>query len=387
MARITPFVRTALISASAVLAVAPGVAQAGIVWKADASRSAAAEWASTAAPGSACAVAPADTSTSAVQRVRAPIAADNSTSVNRLAYHFQVSDGSDCYGPRAELGQGNPQNPSLGDRLFYPGQERWISFQAFFPNSYQLHAGNGYSSGLMQLKQIGTYGYPAIGMANGDGYLCVYIDAMHDQQTSDHCGSGYYDLGKPAQNAWVKLTFHVRFSGSNDGFIEVYGDMGDGQGYRPLLPMIHAATSKLDEHGKPLPTQARIGMYRNPLIQGTEDLYVAGFTAATDRASAEANAFGFGGSTPSGASGVASGTLPALGSRAVGAAKPNTRSRPRARVAAKRGARCVRISYRGHHRISRTVKCTHRSSAASRAAAARAAAARAAAARAAATRH
>src|SRR5205085_2827738 len=59
-------------------------------------------------------------------------------------------------------------------------------------------------------------------------------------------------------------------------------------------PEVMVRTSKLNEEvpgDPPLPSHARIGIYRNSLLRGTEDLYIDGYTAATDRTTAEANAF------------------------------------------------------------------------------------------------
>ena len=279
----------------------PASALASIVWTADAEKPASEEWASSAAPGAACAVPNPDMSTPDLSVTTSPAPLVGEPASHPNAYHFHLNDGEECYGPRAELGQANPENPALGDRKFYPGQERWVGFEAYLPNDFQLEDGTGYNTNVMQLKQTGAHGYPAIAMEDGAGYLCLYIDSMHDLQEDGHCGPGTYDLGRPAKNAWIKLLIHVYFSGDEageqPGFIEVYGDMDDGNGYRLLLPRVYARTSKLNEEvagDPPLPTQARIGIYRNPLIKGSEDLYITGFTAATDQASAEAVAFDFG---------------------------------------------------------------------------------------------
>jgi hypothetical protein len=273
-------------------------ARASVLWAGDAEEPVSREWASSAAAGPACAVNPPVMSTPELGVGPAPAPATGPSAAHPNAYHFRVSEGDDCYGPRSELGQANPENPALGDRKFYPGQDRWIAFEAYLPDDYQLQDGNGYNSGLMQLKQIGAHSYPAINLISGANDLCLYIDSLHDTQESRHCGPGAFDLGHPSKDAWIKFAIHVFFSGVKPGeapgFAEVYGDLQDGNGYRLLLPRIYARTSKLDEEvagEPPLPTQARIGLYRNPLIKGTEDLYVDGFTAATDQTSAEEAAF------------------------------------------------------------------------------------------------
>jgi hypothetical protein len=314
------------------LAFASG-AQASVLWNADAEEPAAREWASSAAAGPACAVNPPVMSTPELSVSPSPAPVTGPPAAHPNAYHFRVSEGDDCYGPRSELGQANPENPQLGDRKFYPGQDRWVAFEAYLPDDYQLNLGNGYNSGLMQLKQIGAHSYPAINVISGSGYLCLYIDSLHDLPENRHCGPGAFDLGRPAKDAWIKLAIHVFFSGDQSGeapgFVEVFGDLQDGRGYGLLLPRIYARTSKLNEEvagEPPLPTQARIGLYRNPLIKGTEDLYVGGFTAATDQQSAEEGAFTATGprALPAGlpAAGSVAATTQVAASKVANAAKP-----------------------------------------------------------------
>jgi Polysaccharide lyase len=277
--RVTLSTRTALVllvTASGTLATS--AAADAMFWTGGAERAMGQEWAS-AATGDACNVTPSDGLTSRIQRVRSPVVQ------GRYAYRFEVQDGDNCYGPRAELADAS------SNRLMRAGQERWISMQAYFPNNYQLDAPANYRTGLMQLKQIGTYGqYPAITVSNGSGYLCIYLDSTATF-SNQHCGWGYYDLGRPAKNAWVQLTFHILFEGDNTGFVEVYGNLHDGQGYRQLISLPHVQTL-MDDGSTPLPSLVRLGIYRSPMVHGTEDLDVDGFTVATDRASAEANAFG-----------------------------------------------------------------------------------------------
>jgi len=273
-------------------------ADASVLWTADAEKPANQEWASSAAPGVACTVTGPNMSTKDLDVTPAPLPQLGPVASHPSAYHFQINDGEDCYGERSELGQANPENTQLGDRKFYPGQEVWVAFEAYLPSDYQLEAPNGYSTGIMQFKQIGGHGYPAMQMRDGGGHLCFYVDSLYGAPEPKNCDSGAFELGAPSKNSWIELLFHVYFSGDqtgeSPGYVEIFGDLENGEGFHLLLPRVTARTSKLNEEvagNPPLPTQARIGIYRNPLLRGTEDLYVDGFTAATDRASAEANAF------------------------------------------------------------------------------------------------
>jgi hypothetical protein len=273
-------------------------ADASVLWTADAEKPASQEWASSAAPGVACTVTGPNMSTKDLNVTPAPQPQLGPAASHPNAYHFQINDGEDCYGERSELSQANPESPQLGDRKFYPGQEVWVGFEAYLPSNYQLEAPNGDSTGIMQFKQIGAHGYPAMQMRNGGGHLCFYIDSLRGAPETKNCDSGAFELGAPAKNAWIKLLFHVFFSGNqageSPGFVEIFGDLQNGEGFHLLLPRVSARTSKLNEEvagTPPLPTQTRIGIYRNPRVKGTEDLYIGGLTAATDRTSAEANAF------------------------------------------------------------------------------------------------
>jgi hypothetical protein len=273
-------------------------ADASLLWTADAEKPASQEWASSAAPGAACTVAGPNMSTKDLNVTPAPLPQLGPAASHPNAYHFQISDGEDCYGERSELGQANPESSQLGDRKFYPAQEVWVAFEAYLPNDYQVEAPNGYSTGIMQFKQIGGHGYPAMQMRDGGGHLCFYVDSLYGAPEPKNCDTGAFELGAPIKNTWIKLLFHVYFSGDqageSPGYVEIFGDLENGEGFHLLLPRVTARTSKLNEEvagNPPLPTQARIGIYRNPLLRGTEDLYIDGFTAATDRASAEANAF------------------------------------------------------------------------------------------------
>ena len=260
------------------LLMAPGSAMAGM-WTADAEHSMSDEWTSIAA-GPACQLDPLDGLTNRVERVTRPVAQ------GRYAYRFEIVDGDSCIGPRTELAN------SSRDHLLYPGQEHWISMQAYFPSNYQLYAPVNHRTGLMQLKQVGSYDqYPAISVSNGSGYLCIYLDSRSNRVWDRHCGAGYYDLGRPARNRWVQLTFHILFEANRRGFVEVCGDLGDKRGYRRLRAVRHVATL-VSDGTMVLPSLVRLGIYRSSLLQGTEDLYVDGFTVAGSRAQAERHAFG-----------------------------------------------------------------------------------------------
>src|ERR1700685_3292507 len=85
------------------LAFASG-AQASVLWNADAEEPAAREWASSAAAGPACAGNPPVMSTPELSVSPSPAPVTGPPAAHPNAYHFRVSEGDDCYGPRSELG-------------------------------------------------------------------------------------------------------------------------------------------------------------------------------------------------------------------------------------------------------------------------------------------
>jgi hypothetical protein len=97
-------------------------------------------------------------------------------------------------------------------------------------------------------------------------------------------------LGPAQHNVWASFTFHVRFSSDpNVGFLEIYGDLGDGLGMRQLMPMTVMSTMKIHPiTGQAITSHARWGVYRNSTISGTATAYFDGFTVARTRAAAEA---------------------------------------------------------------------------------------------------
>jgi hypothetical protein len=73
------------------------------------------------------------------------------------------------------------------------------------------------------------------------------------------------------------------------GFLEIYGNLGDGRGMRQLMPLTVMSTMKIDPNtGQTINSHPRWGVYRNSTIAGTATAYYDGYTVATTRAAAEA---------------------------------------------------------------------------------------------------
>jgi hypothetical protein len=246
---------------------AASTASARVLWNADAERPRIQEWANFSCQDA-----------SRVQQVGAPAAQGNS------AYQIEVRDGDNSYGERCELGQGNPTKN--GFPLYQEGDERWISFQTYLPDDYPTNLKTW--NVIMQLKQLHAFGTPAVSMEVRDGnFVLMNSDTNHESS-----GCNWWWEGPATKNRWIKFTLHVKFSpDANVGWIELYGDL-DGSGVKQLMQRTHMHTMKVDGAGQTVPSHSRIGLYRNPAVEGTAHILFDGYTIGDDRESVESAAFG-----------------------------------------------------------------------------------------------
>lgn len=259
----------------------------GILWMADGSRPIHRDWASY-ATADACwergnaLTAPGSRSSRArrTSRVAPP--------GRRWSYVFNLLDGDDCSGERAELGQGNPGKPALAGRVFREGDEAWIGYQLLVPrtattvSTWQC---------LGQLKAAGRGG-PVLCPSLTNGRLSI------EHATSSAAGSvGLRRLWTAsravAPRRWLRFLFHVGFSGDpREGFVEMRADLADGHGMRVRIPRTSLFTLKLDAAGAPVAVHSRIGIYRDEGATGDSRVYFAGYTVGSKRKRVEAVAFG-----------------------------------------------------------------------------------------------
>lgn len=257
-----------------------------VLWTADAERPAAAEWASSRADPSRTAPCPYSAppdlrSSNHIRRISDPAAQ------GRYAYAITTSPGDDCDGERAELGDANPSRAGFADRLFHDGDERYISFQVRLGSNFDVNVNTWRV--IAQFHQPGgELGPPPLALQVTNGDFVLY---KGDANVSS--GSTIPVWRAPAQTGrWVKFTLHAKFSADPSvGFLELWGNPAGGA-VRLLLPKTPTYTMKKDAAGTAAPLHSRIGIYRNPAGNfGTETAYFDGFTVATSRAAAEANAF------------------------------------------------------------------------------------------------
>jgi hypothetical protein len=277
------FVAALLVAAAAIAVYAAALSDNAprgghVLWRADAERPVAQEWASSAAEprrGPCDSLAPPDATTPRIRR--STIAAQG-----RFSYAITLEHGDECHGERAELGQGNPSRAGFDDHVFEQGQERWISFQVRLGRNFNPTVAAWRV--IMQLHQRGD-GSPPISLDVESGRWILYRSQSpaNDSVNSTELWSAPATVGQ-----WVKFTLHVRFSPiPDDGFVALWGNPAGGPTV-PLLPETAMHTMKLGA----LPLHSRIGIYRNPAGPfGTETVLYDGYTVATTRAAAEGNAF------------------------------------------------------------------------------------------------
>jgi hypothetical protein len=202
----------------------------------------------------------------------------------RKAYELTVRDGDNSWGERCELGHGNPGRS--GFPLFRAGDETWMSFQVYLPDNYPINTPHW--NVFFQIHQEGDGGCPPITLQVVNGQFKLFNSARRTYVTDT-----VEKWHAPAQrNRWTKFTIHMKNStDDNVGFVELFSDL-EGQGMKLVMPKtyMHTMTARADNSA--MINHARIGIYRNPAIQGTTSIFFDGFTVATDRASAEDSAFG-----------------------------------------------------------------------------------------------
>jgi hypothetical protein len=258
-----------------------------VLWRADAESPAVQEWASLRAQpegrGTCSDSSPAYYPTARIARSSTVVAQ------GRYSYAITLAHGDRCYGERAELAQGNPDRAGFENRLFQPGDDRYISFQVYLARDFDVNA-TGWRL-IAQLHQQAGLGTPPLSLDVEAGRFVLYRSG-NNSDSSDTVPL----WSAPATNGrWVRFTLHVKFSADpKQGLVELWGNPAGGPVVR-LLDPTPTFTMKTDQSGRTVPDHARIGIFRNEHARfGTETAYYDGFTVATTRRAAEDSAFGGG---------------------------------------------------------------------------------------------
>jgi hypothetical protein len=249
---------------AATLLVAGGASSAGTAvtapWRADAERPIAEQWASIATEDHCAVVAASLRADARVMRVRSPRAQ------GAYAYAFHVRDGDRCYGERAELGQALPSRSGFtAPRLFREGDDRWISFVVLLGLDFPVHTSHW--NLIAQWKQLAV--------PNRAGCCPVLALEVHDGRYHlDHEGRNLWTGPQAVRGRWTRLTLHVHFSADPAlGSVEMFGAGG-----RRLMRPKRISTLALGTDGAPVPSAARIGIYRDPAIPGDAHDYFDDYT-------------------------------------------------------------------------------------------------------------
>lgn len=258
-----------------------------VLWTADAESSMASEWASSSSVPVAASPPNPDPSRIAQSTFRAQ---------GNKSYRFEMRNGDDSYGERAELGQAMPAIAGYENRWFRAGEERWIAMRYYIPTDWPT---DDTWQIAMQIKPVSPGGGgPNIALDLGRNRV-QFSGNTNVWGSTDVTQGGYFDGAGPlpggsyplTRGRWLKLTWHVVFSADPAvGSVEAFGDLGDGQGMRTLVPRRTRPTMKY-LNGAMDPVHLRVGIYRDPAMTATQSLYVDGITVATTRAAAEANAY------------------------------------------------------------------------------------------------
>jgi hypothetical protein len=213
------------------------------------------------------------------------------------AYEFVIDPRASCYGARTEIGQALPERADFSEsRLFHQGDNRWFSFQVRLGAHFPIHTPHW--DVVAQWKQLAfatVVRIPMVTLQVHSGAL--YLERARGTATAT-TATVPRRLAIARTRRWARMSVHIKFSTDpRVGLVEVFGDVSS-RGMRRLMRLEHFSTLATDTQGHPVPSHARIGIYRSPAITGKARLYFDGYTVATTRAAAEANAFRPKGSAP-----------------------------------------------------------------------------------------
>jgi len=276
--------------AAAVAAEASGQARrGGVIWAGDAEAPFSREWASGTAydvnRGDATSTLEDDwASTTRVKRVSSPVAQGGS------AYAVTVRAGDrDHYSSssqRTEIGQSNEREfPDGVVRQMKQGQERWIALQIRVPDGFPDPAWTV----LVQLKGAGDGNGPF--SVNWEDGRVLLQKSQSQRYGSTDISPVWTPAARSPHDRWLKLLLHVRWSIGPDGYYELFGAVGDGEGFRRLTPRRDGWTLKRASERGPVNVGARVGIYRSRIAKDAT-AYFDGFNVARTRAAATRRAFG-----------------------------------------------------------------------------------------------
>jgi hypothetical protein len=229
---------------------------------------------------------------SRVSRVSNLDAADGgSAAPGGRAYRFETRVGDNEFGERAEVRNGNNNGtPKFSEPQYVEGDTRGFAFQVYIPPSFPINQ-TGFDL-IAQWHQAGGNASPPWAIYVGGGKLWVGIDTQqHDE--SGGTGATPFSVSVPT-GRWLRFAFEAHFA-VQTGWLDTYADLGDGQGMLKRGPREENIPTVKWTQGTTTvkPTFSDLGSYRgNYSFSGPQHFYATSYVIATDRATAEARAFG-----------------------------------------------------------------------------------------------
>jgi hypothetical protein len=209
-----------------------------------------------------------------------------------IRYHMNPGDKS-CFSGRSELAMGAKFGEKWPD-MITRGQEGWYAFQVLFPSSYPLNSPTVADGGVMQFHGYGGHGNVPFGISAGRlctqgqgpgtpheggaelGYMKAWLKAASPEEKNGCLSKEIH------ANTVYDILIHARFTEEANGFVEVFIDGTKRFEYKGSFGFVPEANSIV-----------RSGLY--PDTSRTEspamDLYEGGWTLASTREAAEAEAF------------------------------------------------------------------------------------------------
>jgi hypothetical protein len=207
------------------------------------------------------------------------------------AYRFETRVGDNEYGERSEVRNGNNNGtPKIAEPQYVEGDTRGFAFQVYIPQSFPVNE-TGFDL-IAQFHQAGGNASPPWAIYIGSGKLWVGIDTQqHDE--SGGTGATPFSIAVPT-GRWLKFSFEAFFA-VKTGWLDTYADLSDGQGMLKRGPREENIPTVKWTQGTTMvkPTFSDLGSYRgNYSFSSAQHFYATSYVIATDRAAAEARAFG-----------------------------------------------------------------------------------------------
>jgi hypothetical protein len=229
---------------------------------------------------------------------------DGDIYVSRDNYNTQDPITNPTSGERAEVCMANPYDRARS-RLHYEGDERWFAWSYYLPSTTPI--GGGFVI-CNQWKQIGGVGgVPAVSMQVARSAPLVGA-TRYRLMCSDNTDP---DTGATVERAavniptdqWVRSLLRIKFHRNPAiGRLEWWVDIADGQGLQQIMAetpfttmtdpdVVSGGNLDLPDWDTVPISHVRLGTYRDPANAGDATAWYDGFTCATTRETAEANAF------------------------------------------------------------------------------------------------